>query len=87
MRVINDRIGNQPIMILLANDDKSFVAYIKRDDQDAKLINDSIIYMGNTFNFAGKSLTDTGSLSPVKVYQEFWHSWKTFHPDTKQFPN
>ena len=27
-------------------------------------------------------------LTPVQSYQEFWHSWKTFHPNTEQYqPN
>jgi hypothetical protein len=23
-------------------------------------------------------------LQNIQAYQEFWHSWKTFHPETKQ---
>ncbi|MCC7298290.1 MAG: hypothetical protein IT244_08155, partial [Bacteroidia bacterium] len=25
-------------------------------------------------------------LQPAPVYQEFWHSWRTFHPNSKRFP-
>jgi hypothetical protein len=25
-------------------------------------------------------------LAPVQAYQEFWHSWKTFHPATTEYP-
>jgi hypothetical protein len=27
------------------------------------------------------------SLKPVQAYQEFWHSWKNFHPNTRAFNN
>jgi len=43
------------------------------------LLNDGL----NTYNFLGKSTNPlVNGLQPVKAYQEYWHSWRTFHPST-----
>ncbi|MEH6681332.1 MAG: hypothetical protein V7724_12340 [Sediminicola sp.] len=36
-------------------------------------------------NLIGYSNADnTSPLRRVKAYQEFWHSWRTFHPSTEK---
>lgn len=84
LRVINDEIGAQPIAIVLASDDQSFVAFERPSSEKMMIRNDSIVVAGNAFALSGKGLANT-SLKRVKAYQEFWHSWRTFHPDTEQY--
>jgi hypothetical protein len=26
-----------------------------------------------------------GALTPIAAYQEFWHSWRSFHPGTATY--
>ena len=38
------------------------------------------------YDLTGRDLSMPGQrLARVKSYQEFWHSWRTFHPDTEKF--
>lgn len=38
---------------------------------------------GGELQANGKSVNSALKLEKVQAYQEFWHSWKTFHPETK----
>jgi len=86
-RVINDVIGGKPIALVLAEDEKSFAAFIRTSLNDHLIIEKDILYLaGRRFDFSGRSLQDSiPSLQSVNAYQEFWHSWKTFHPETEKY--
>jgi len=83
-RIIHDQIGNTPVMLVLANDDKSFFAF-ERPNANARfsLLNDTIVYSGRHLRIDGKGIDTTLSLKPLHASQEFWHSWRTFNPGTK----
>ena len=81
-RVLNSNVGSTPIVVALASDDQSFAAYIRDSSDRFVLRNDSLISADNKYDFAGRS-PDGTKLPPVNIYQEFWHSWKEFHPDTE----
>lgn len=87
-RIINDMIGYLPVTVVLASDNKSFVA-LRRATPGQKLVikNDSLYDDGGgVYNLLGKSHTSgIPDLDKINAYQEYWHSWKTFHPDTDQF--
>ncbi len=86
-RIINDLVGNVPISVVLASDNKSFVA-LRRATPRQKLTvkNDSIYAEGGVYTLLGKSQNlSVPDLVKVNAYQEYWHSWQTFHPDTKQY--
>jgi len=84
-RIIHDKIGSTPLLLVLATDDKSFFAF-ERPDANAQfsLINDRIIYNNRQLGINGKGIDTSFSLKPLRAYQEFWHSWKTFNPDTRK---
>lgn len=86
VKVINDVIGNQPIVLVLANDQKSFFAFARPSaNTPFTLRNDTLFYGKHTYNLLGKALTPaTSSLLRLNAYQEYWHSWQTFHPETKK---
>jgi hypothetical protein len=81
-KILNDQLGDTPIVIALASDEQSFVAFVREDNETFALKNDSLITANAQFDFAGRT-TAGNDLRPVKVYQEFWHSWKEFHPNTE----
>jgi hypothetical protein len=57
-------------------------AILRDSNEQFTIRNDSLVSTHGTYDFAGRS--DNGkNLQPVKTYQEFWHSWKQFHPETE----
>ncbi|MCF2486746.1 DUF3179 domain-containing (seleno)protein [Dyadobacter sp. CY347] len=85
-RVINDRVGATPVAVVLAADNKSFFAFQKAGEQEIAVRNDTLYAQNTAYNLLGKRLAGDGpDLKRVNAYQEFWHSWRTFHPDTQQY--
>jgi Protein of unknown function (DUF3179) len=84
-RIIQDKIENTPLLLVLADDDKSFFAF-ERPDEAAQfsLHKDTISYGAYQFRIDGKGIDTSYSLKPLPAYQEFWHSWETFNPDTRK---
>lgn len=85
-RVIHDELNNQPIVLVLAADNKSFVA-LKRNNRDEKfrLEGDSLTNGQQHYSFTGKAANaSVNDLERINAYQEYWHSWQTFHPGTKK---
>jgi len=85
-RIILDKIGDMPVMVLLAKDDKSFFAFERPDENTSfTLKNDTIVGPGIYYKIDGKAIGNIPSLKPLPAYQEFWHSWRTFNIDTKKY--
>lgn len=86
-RIINDNVGGVPIVIALSDDNQSFTAFERPVDAEKFSVSKDTIYAnGASYDFSGRDLgTLTSRLKKVKVYQEFWHSWRTFHPNTKRY--
>jgi hypothetical protein len=83
-RVINDMVGGTPIVLALAADDVNFFVSERPDSATRfELRNDSLVAPGCAYSISGRSAT--GSLKPVSASQEFWHSWRTFHPGTRTY--
>jgi len=86
-RVIPDTIGKRHLLLTIEPDNKTFYALSYNDslsfeyDTSAKTIRDS-----NTHSTWSPSGICTAGplkgtqLQTVQAYQEFWHSWRTFHP-------
>lgn len=72
-------------MIALSGDGQSFAAFQRNSNDEIFIIrNDSLVSDKNKYDFAGRSYNGS-KLRSIKAYQEFWHSWKTFHPDTELY--
>lgn len=83
-RVLNDIVGGNPVVLALASDSMSFFAFERPDaSMRFELIADSLIAGDRRFALSGKGAR--GNLTPVSASQEFWHSWKTFHPGTARY--
>lgn len=86
-RVIPDTIGKLHLLITIEPNNKTFYALSYNDslsfqyDSSTNTIRD--INTGSTWQPSG-SCTDGplkgAQLQPVQAYQEFQHSWRTFHP-------
>ena len=86
MRIINDKIGDKPMVLVLSIDNQSFVAFERSSDTETFAFrNDTLIVSNKEYNFSGRDLASSQQLKKINAYQEFWHSWRTFHPNTEQF--
>jgi hypothetical protein len=88
-RMIHDQLGEKPVLLVLAADGNSFFAFERPQQETAfTLRSDTLFSTNRAWNLAGVALSaDTQPLQRVHVYQEFWHSWKTFHPNTLRYDN
>lgn len=84
-RIIHDVVGKTPVLLVLSDDSQSFAAFQRAADQHFTMANDTIKTGESLYDLKGTSLTAGTPLTKVSAYQEFWHSWKTFHPNTSRF--
>ncbi|TKT92095.1 DUF3179 domain-containing (seleno)protein [Dyadobacter frigoris] len=87
-RIINSVVGNQPTTLVLASDDKSFFAFARPSESEGVILKNDTLYLGTkSYNLLGKNINTEKNpdLKPVNAYQEFWHSWQTFHPETEKY--
>ncbi len=93
-RIIQDSLPGLPLLIALESDTASFHVWNRKingivlhfqkgsDDQLLKDKNTS-----SDWNMKGVCVSGTmkgTQLHPVQAYQEFWHSWQTFHSNTSK---
>lgn len=82
-RIISSKVEGKDIVVILSEDRFSFNAFeASVPVTSATMASDTIVLNGSPYDFTGKSLAGTGTLKRVSAYQEFWHSWRTFHPGT-----
>ncbi len=95
MKIINDTLAGAPIAVTIGADSVSFHAFRRMVGSNVlTLTADST---GSTYidsqtqsvwNARGECIDGTlkgTKLERMQAYQEFWHSWQTFHPETTQF--
>ena len=81
-RIINDKLNGKNIVVVLAQDDKSFFAFENPDATNKFVLHNDILIQGNLqYGIDGKSLNGFAALKPLPAYQEFWHSWRFFNGD------
>lgn len=83
-RIIQDKLNNISLVLLLASDDKSFFAF-ETDGRQSYLQNDTLLIGNKRYTLTGKGIDTAHHLRPLSAYQEFWHSWRTFNPATKKY--
>ena len=90
-RVINDTLSGTPLLVALQNDSASFHVW-QRDsldfslDASASLLRDE--QTQSAWNWQGECIAGVlqgQRLQALQSYQEFWHSWRTFRPQTTQY--
>lgn len=81
---IYDQLNNTPLLLVLAADQKSFFAFSIAGIEKPILRNDTLLSGNKHFSINGKGIDTSFNLIPLPAYQEFWHSWKTFNPETFQ---
>jgi hypothetical protein len=85
-RMIQDKLGETPIMLVLASDNKSFFAFMRPTEASMFVLKDDILLLNNHhYQINGKGIDTAFSLKQIPASQEFWHSWATFNPATKKY--
>lgn len=94
--IINDSFGITPVVILVEKDSSSFHGWSRRVAgrslnfnvaDSAELIIDQQTH--SSWNMSGWCIDGElkgNQLARIPTYQEFWHSWRTFHPNTTRYP-
>ncbi|MFM7327995.1 MAG: DUF3179 domain-containing (seleno)protein [Bacteroidota bacterium] len=85
-RLIHTTVADKHIVLMLSEDKFSFNAFESDAPvTSASVASDTLIINGQSYDFSGKGLGGEGNLKKLSAYQEFWHSWRTFHPSTLQY--
>jgi hypothetical protein len=95
-KIINDTFHDIPVVLFLENDSVTFHAFNRIvNGQTLQFIwNDNLKILQDdnthsTWSSSGKCIDGqlkNSILTPIQSYQEFWHSWQTFHPNTTVYP-
>ena len=82
-KLIQDKIGATPVLIVLSENEKSFFAFQRPNDNSIfNLRDDTLLFENHKYRIDGKGIDTSFSLKPLPASQEFWHSWRTFNPGT-----
>lgn len=90
LRVINDTLGGEPIVVAVENDSASFHVW-KRDTLTFSLNTERSApqdQTGSQWSWGGAGIEGPlkgTTLPAVQSYQEFWHSWRTFRPGSSRY--
>ncbi len=93
-RMICDIVGGEPLAIMMAPDSASFGVWSRRVGMQTlnfRYANRQLtdVETQSVWTWRGHCISGplTGQrLGTIpKAYQEFWHSWKSFHPETERF--
>jgi hypothetical protein len=96
LRIIEDSLEGQHFVIAASNDKASFSAWRRTDDKSKQTLSFTVDEQGiirdkatgSAWTYYGKCIEGANQgmqLLELAAYQEFWHSWLTFHPGTLQY--
>lgn len=92
--VINDSIEGLPLVLALEKDTASFHVYDRQVNGNTLSFqigsNDMLTDLNTNSSWNMDGVCIDGKLkgerlAPIQAYQEFWHSWSTFHPNTSKY--
>jgi hypothetical protein len=90
-RVINDKVGQTPVVVALERDSVSFHVWQRPDTLTFKLDAGLDVLADEQTNshwdWMGKCIEGPlqgNQLKWMQSYQEYWHSWRTFRPGTEK---
>lgn len=93
-RMIQDSLPGMPLLLTIENDTASFHVLNRTMGNDVlqfKKLPDNMltdVQSGSVWSPSGFCINGPNKgvqLARVQSSQEFWHSWKTFHPSTRMF--
>jgi hypothetical protein len=94
-KMIEDSFYNIPLLLTLSRNERSFYAFNRNTyngilhfsyDSAVQVLHDD--KTNSTWSINGTCIDGAmkgDRLQTVQAYQEFWHSWEAFHPNTETF--
>lgn len=94
---LHDQVGSVPVVFVLAPDGRSLRGFDRRvdgkpleffartDTTDLVLVDDAT---GSAWDFTGRAWSGPLAgrrLSPLRIQQDYWFNWKTYHPGTSVY--
>jgi hypothetical protein len=92
-KIIEDSFVNMPLLLTLSRNERSFYAFNRNTyngilhfsyDSAMQVLHDD--KTNSTWSINGTCIDGAmkgDRLQTVQAYQEFWHSWEAFHPNTE----
>ncbi len=93
-RILNDVVGGEPVVLAMASDSASFGVWSRRvgvQTLNFQYANRQLTDAETKSVWTWRGKCVSGPLlgrqlaAMPKAYQEFWHSWRSFHPKTERF--
>ena len=82
-RLIMDKIASIPVLIVLSKNERSFFAFERPSENSIfSLEGDTLLFNNYKLRIDGRGIDTIFTLKPLHASQEFWHSWRTFNPNT-----
>lgn len=93
--IIHDSLPGLPVLLLLEKDTTNFHVYNRKvdsitlsftRDSELRILRD--LNTQSSWNMSGLCIVGPmkgKQLITIQAYQEFWHSWNTFHPETLKY--
>jgi hypothetical protein len=90
-RVINDQVNNKPLLLTIENDSLTYHAFSSiingkalhfKLDTAGMLTDQETASVWDWDGLATNGAMKGSQLNKIQAYQEYWHSWKHFHPGT-----
>lgn len=94
-KLIEDTIADTSLLIAIADNKKTFYVLNRKLNNQVLNFNidsgNNIIDVQTHSQWLPNGICTEGELKGARLqtiqsYQEFWHSWKAFHPQTRQYP-
>jgi hypothetical protein len=95
-KIIEDSIKSNFLLLTIAENKKTFYVFNRKLNNmtlDFSIDSNNVLTDAKThsqWNANGKCFDGAmkgSQLLMIQAYQEFWHSWKEFHPATEMYPN
>lgn len=94
-RIIHDSVTTLPILLAMENDTTSFHVYdrrvngsvlsFRRGNDLNQLVDENTNSIWNMDGLCTEGTLKGQQLVPVQAYNEFWHSWQTFHANAEKY--
>jgi hypothetical protein len=90
-RVLNDTLAGTALVVAVESDSASFHVWqsdslkFAFDPSASRLVDEQTQSSWNWKGECAEGVLKGSRLPFVQAYQEFWHSWRTFHPQTTQY--
>jgi len=90
-RVLNDKVTNDPVLLTIEDDSLTYHAFYSRLqgqtlhfklDTAGHITDQETASVWDWDGLATDGKLKGSRLTKIQAYQEYWHSWKHFHPNT-----